>query len=118
MIHGINRTASIISRENVECLVIEGDDCKRIVPEEIMRQFDTRLEHMRWEGSEGREGDGDGGRGREEGSGRGEGGGRWDEGTAERRRKKWRIMGDGDGGSDGKVGGGGRQVETWRRKST
>jgi len=47
VIHNIKRTASIVSRENVECLVIDTDTCMRIFPDAINRDFENRLHHLR-----------------------------------------------------------------------
>ena len=46
VIHNIPRTATIVTREHVECLVIDPDACLRIFPEAISKEFERRLEHM------------------------------------------------------------------------
>ncbi len=48
IIHKVPRTATIVSRENVECLVIPSDVCEKVFPEEIERDYQYRLAYMRY----------------------------------------------------------------------
>ena len=48
MIHDVPRTASIVVREDVELLVIDKDTCLRIFPEIMKRDYELRLEKMRY----------------------------------------------------------------------
>ena len=47
VIHQVPRTATIVARENVECLVIDPESCLRIFPEEINNEFETRIKYMK-----------------------------------------------------------------------
>ena len=50
VIHNVPRNATIVSRENVECLLVPPDVCKRVFPVEIDSEYTYRLANMRYVG--------------------------------------------------------------------
>ncbi len=50
VIHNLPRNATIVSRENVECLLVPPDVCKRVFPQEFESEYKYRLANMRYVG--------------------------------------------------------------------
>ncbi|KAL5503654.1 hypothetical protein EMCRGX_G010636 [Ephydatia muelleri] len=47
VIHNVRRTATVICQEDVECLLVDEDTCRKIFPEEKAHEFDTKMRHLK-----------------------------------------------------------------------